>query len=287
MTRRTHDRRLRLRPCAETTNLFLYLLAVLAPRYGIGIWGVVVMSNHYHLGCTDHEGRLPAFLQALDALFARALNVLQDRHDALWSGGKPHVAMVADEGAVFEKVGYMAANPVAARLVEHGRDWPGVRSTAQDYAKPTPCKRPTFFFDAEGNMPEEAALTFEVPPLCAHLERGHFIRAVCDAVAEAEETARTNNSGKPYLGEARCRGVDPMAEPSAPEAGGKRKAGIVIATDDASRREVDEALEAFLEAYSIARNEYLEGNRDTRWPRGTWFRVVIDRCPCAAPGPAG
>ena len=197
VTRRTHDRRLRLRPCAETNALFLYLVAVLAPRYGIGVWGIVVMSNHYHLGCTDHDARLPAFLQALDSLLARALNVHQDRHDSLWSGGKPHVAVVADEGAVYEKVGYMAANPVAARLVEHGRDWPGVRSSAQDYGHARTYKRPGFFFDSDGDMPAEATLALEAPPHCAHADRGDFIRAACDAVASAEETARSQNAGKP------------------------------------------------------------------------------------------
>ena len=279
---------MRLVPDAETNGLLRYLLAALAPRFGIGVWGVVVMSNHYHLGLVDHEGRLPAFLQLLDALLARALNLRQDRRDSLWSSEKPHVAIVADEGAVFEKIGYMAANPVSARLVEHGREWPGVRSSPQDFGVAQTHARPAFFFDPQGSMPAEATLTLEIPPLCAHHGSGRFHRLACDAVAAAESEARRNNADKPYVGAARCRAVDPMEEPRTPEPGGRRRAGSVIATDEATRKELDAMLEAFLAAYAEARVRFLAGERDTPWPRGTYYRVVIDRCPChKAPGPSG
>ena len=288
VTRRTHQRRMRLVPDAATNGLLSYLIAALAPRFGIGVWGVVVMSNHYHLGIVDHEGRLPAFLQLLDALLARALNLQQGRKDSLWSGDKPHVAVVADEGAVFEKLGYMAANPVAARLVEQGRDWPGVRTSPQDFGSARTYPRPTFFFDPDGRMPAEATLTLEVPAMCAHHGAGGFHRLACDAVAAAESEARLANAGKPYLGAARCRAVDPMDEPKKREAGGRRRAGSVIATDEASRKDLDAALEAFLAVYAETRARFLAGERDVHWPRGAYYRVVIDRCPCHdAPGPAG
>jgi REP element-mobilizing transposase RayT len=38
-----------------------------------------VLSNHYHLVVTDPDARLPAFMQYLDSLVARAMNA------SLWS----------------------------------------------------------------------------------------------------------------------------------------------------------------------------------------------------------
>ncbi len=48
--------------------------------------------------------------------------------DAFWSAEQLNAVEIADRDACIDAVGYVLANPVAAGLVEHGRDWPGVRS---------------------------------------------------------------------------------------------------------------------------------------------------------------
>ncbi|HEY7725075.1 MAG TPA: hypothetical protein VH880_07070, partial [Anaeromyxobacteraceae bacterium] len=74
VTRRCAQRQFLLKPSKTTTDVFLYLLAVAARRFGIEVHAFCVLSNHFHLVVTDPHARLPAFHQFLDALVARALN---------------------------------------------------------------------------------------------------------------------------------------------------------------------------------------------------------------------
>jgi REP element-mobilizing transposase RayT len=52
----------------------LYVLAVAARRFGVLVHAFCVLSNHLHLLVTDPDARLPAFMQYLDSLVARAVN---------------------------------------------------------------------------------------------------------------------------------------------------------------------------------------------------------------------
>ena len=54
LTRRTLERRYFLRPDARTNAILLYLVAVAAARYGIGIIAFVFMSSHY-LCSAEHK----------------------------------------------------------------------------------------------------------------------------------------------------------------------------------------------------------------------------------------
>src|SRR5262245_5097062 len=73
VTRRCAQRQFLLKPSKTTSEVFLYVLAVAAERFGIQVHAFCVLSNHFHLVVTDPQARLPAFHQFLDALVARAL----------------------------------------------------------------------------------------------------------------------------------------------------------------------------------------------------------------------
>ncbi len=74
VTRRCTQRQLLLTPSRTVNDVFLYVLALAATRYGIRVHAFCVLSNHYHLVVTDPGANLPAFQQFLDALVARAVN---------------------------------------------------------------------------------------------------------------------------------------------------------------------------------------------------------------------
>ena len=84
VTRRCVQRQFLLRPSRNTNQVFLYLLALAARRFGMHIHAFCVLSNHVHLVVTDPDARLPAFHQFLDALVARALNAALGRWEAFW-----------------------------------------------------------------------------------------------------------------------------------------------------------------------------------------------------------
>src|SRR5512133_1221414 len=85
VTRRCSERRFFLRPSRLTNDIFLYVLAVAARRYGVLVHAFCVLSNHCHLIVTDEEGRLPAFMQYLDSLVARAVNASLGHFESLWA----------------------------------------------------------------------------------------------------------------------------------------------------------------------------------------------------------
>lgn len=91
VTRRCTQRRFLLVPRKPVREVFGYCLAVAARRHGIQLHGFAVLSNHHHLVLTDPRAELPAFLQLLHSLVARALNCHYGRWENLWSSQRPSV----------------------------------------------------------------------------------------------------------------------------------------------------------------------------------------------------
>jgi REP element-mobilizing transposase RayT len=131
VTRRCAQRQFLLKPRAAVNQAFPYLLAVAALRYGVQVHAYCVLSNHLHLVVTDGEGRIPAFHQFLDALLARALNASLGRWEAFWAPNSYSAVARASAADVVAKAAYVLANPVAAGLVRHGREWPGPWSSPE------------------------------------------------------------------------------------------------------------------------------------------------------------
>src|SRR5512141_3450550 len=122
VTRRCFQRQFLLRPCATTNDIFLYVLAVAARRFGIAVHAFCVMSNHFHLVVTDPYARLPAFEQYLDSLVARAVNASLGRWESFWAPSSYSAVALATPEDIVDKAAYVLANPVAAGLVRRGDD---------------------------------------------------------------------------------------------------------------------------------------------------------------------
>ena len=77
MTARAVKRRFEFVPRREVVQIFGYLFALMADRFGMQVHEALCMSNHFHVLMTDVEGRLPEFMHDLDMLLARSLNALR------------------------------------------------------------------------------------------------------------------------------------------------------------------------------------------------------------------
>jgi len=126
VTRRCSERRFFLRPSYRTNAIFRYILAVAATRYDVRVHAFCVLSNHFHLVVTDPHARLPEFHRYLDALVARATNCSLGRWESFWDPDGYSAVRLESNADVMEKMVYVLANPVAAGLVRHGREWPGL-----------------------------------------------------------------------------------------------------------------------------------------------------------------
>jgi putative transposase len=283
ITRRCSERRFFLKPSPLTNEIFLYVLGVAAQRYHVLVHAFGVMSNHYHLLVTDPGGRLPEFMRYLDSLVARATNASLGRWEGFWASGASYSAVTpGDTDDIVRKAAYILANPVAAGLVENGRDWPGLWSAPEQLGSAKLiARRPKVFFSEEGDMPESVELVLTVPPGFASAEE--FQDRVAEATAALEAESRRELAAKKqgFLGRARVLAQKPFARPVSLEP--RRKLNPRVAARDKWKRiEALSALKEFLSAYRDAWSRRRAGLPDVVFPAGTYqLRVEHGVC-CAA-----
>jgi putative transposase len=282
VTRRCSERRFFLRPSRLTNEIFLYVLAVAARRYGILVHAFCVLSNHCHLIVTDVDAQLPAFMQYLDSLVARAVNASLGRFEGFWATDGSYSAVEPlDPADVIAKTAYVLANPVAAGLVRCGGDWPGLWSAPEQIgcAKLT-ARRPKLFFDPKSHMPDAVELELTTPP-GFHSPEG-FRALVADALAalEQQHCAEAASEGRRFLGAARVLAQNPFARPSAGEPRFELKPRIA-ARDKWRRIEALSRLKSFLQAYRQSWLDRRSGIPDVQFPAGTYLLRIMHGVQCA------
>jgi REP element-mobilizing transposase RayT len=280
VTRRCSQRQFLLRPSKLTNQVFLYLLAVAAERYGIEVHAYCVMSNHYHLVVTDPHARLPGFQQYLDGLLGRALNVLLGRREDFWGPDSFSAVELTSPHDIVDKAAYTLANPVAAGLVKAAHRWPGLWSSPDVIgAVERPVSRPNHFFDPKGSMPGSIPLEITTPPGFTSAEA--FREQLRAALAQKEAEAVKNRGS--FLGRARVLAQKTNAVARRVEPLGQINPRIA-AKDKWKRIEALGRLVSFLSDYRQALREWREGHREVAFPAGTYQMRVACGVVCAGAG---
>lgn len=281
VTRRCSERRFFLKPSKLTNAIFLYVLAVAAERYRIAVHAFCVMSNHYHLLVTDPEARLPAFVQYLDALVARATNAALGRWEAFWSAAASYSAVAHDSAEdVVRKAAYVLANPVTAGLVRTGREWPGLWTAPEQLGTARfVAQRPAGFFREDGAMPASAELALSLPAGFTSAEEfGELVSAAAQELeARAHRTHAAEQRG--FLGRTRVLAQKPRGRPM-PSTPHRQLNPRVACVDKWKRIETLSRLASFLQAYREAREALRRGARAI-FPAGTYLLRVSLGVPCA------
>ncbi len=284
VTRRCSERRFFLRPSRAVNDIVRYVLAVATERYGVAIHAFCVLSNHLHLVVTDIKGNLPAFEQYVGSLIARAVNSLHGHWEHFWSPGSYSAVKLLEPSDTLAKIAYVLANPVAAGLVRHGADWPGLWSAPEQIgADPITVTRPAHFFRAEGDMPETAKLQLVCPPGFESVDA--FRRELVAALTKLEDEAskKLATEGRSFLGARKVLAQRPGAQPTTDEP--RRELNPRIAGRDKWKRmEAIGRLKEFVRAYRRALDEFTNGVRNTIFPAGTYWMRVAYGVRCAASG---
>jgi REP element-mobilizing transposase RayT len=282
VTRRCTQREFLLKPSALTNQIFKYVLAVAAARYGILIHAVCAMSSHYHLVLTDPDANLPEFARVLDGVVARALNSFYGRRENFWAPCSYSAVELVSPEDVIEKIAYTLANPATAGLVELGRQWPGVWSHPRSMGRPgETIERPGHYFVHEGSMPERAILAYSPPPCVESLER--FQARVMARVGELERAASSDRSARKVkvVGARRVLRQRHTARPVSDEPLGALNPRIA-AMDRPTRVEALHHLMHFLERHREALLRYCAGSRGAIFPHGTYLMRVRFGVACAS-----
>jgi hypothetical protein len=271
ITSRAINRTFFFAPTAVITQLFMFLLGVYAKRRGILLYGVVLMSNHYHLLGLDVRGNLPDFVRDLNSIFARALNVHHGKDDKIWSGDGYHLVRPINPEDVMHRMVYLAANPAAAGLVNRAEEFPGAIVTPAIVGVTKSYQRPDFFFSERGPWPEVIEVTFEVPD-CMEMTRSAYIAAFSSALKQREWQHRRERraTGKGVVGAGACRLVTPAERAKTGEKNGRQKFAIAC-KDDLCRVAAIGRVRAFREAYLVALEEWREDVSGVVFPHGSWW----------------
>jgi len=281
-TRRCILRSFLLTPCDEVNQVLLYTLGLYQPQFGIELHAVTALSNHMHLVLTDVLGVLPEFFLRVNGTIARALNVFRCRRDSFWEG-KPYGRVeLLDDGTVIDKMVYVAANPVAAGLVDRGEKWPGIRlfpdASGRVVIRVT---KPEFFFREEDGLPDEVEVVIERPKTDDDVDHGEFAAQLDEAIGYREKELRGDaaDGGRSFLGVQRVKEQDPFARPTTEEAIGGINPLFASRNKETVHRAKAEHAE-WVDNYADALVGYLRRDRDVVFPSGAWWMRVFHKVRC-------
>jgi putative transposase len=277
-----------MRPDKETSNAFIYCLAVSAARFGIGVIGFGTMSNHYHAVVVDREGCFPGFLQFFHRIFAVHQNALRGRWEAFWSPNEqPSAVELLRGNDLVEKLVYAITNPIKDGLVDRVEQWPGAACfPALTRGASLPATRPKRFFREDGAFPEVASLELAASPFHGDLLQSEWAKLVQDAVEREVVSIRDARikAGRRVVG---AKAVLAQHWNDAPETHEPRRTmnPHVACRDKWRRIEALQRNRAFLEAYRDARREWLLGVKNVEFPFGVWALRNFPGVKCAAAPP--
>jgi REP element-mobilizing transposase RayT len=280
VTRRCTQRQFLLKPSKLTTQIFTYCVAVMAARTSIQIHAVVVMGNHWHVVLTDPYGKLPKFLENVHKLVAKAVNASLGRWENLWATEPPSLVELSSSEDVIDKVAYLAANPVAAGLVDRPQRWPGLLAYSPSHSHTV--ERPKVFFRPNGSMPATARLDIVRAPMLAEMTQSDYGAALEAAIVHRVHEARAalKNQGRSFMGE---REVLRQKTTDSPQSWAVRR-GLrprVAAKNKWRREEALQRLKDWEDAYRVALAAWSSGQRDVIFPHGTYALRVREGVACA------
>ncbi|NJK33437.1 MAG: hypothetical protein HC927_14110 [Deltaproteobacteria bacterium] len=270
ITRRCSERRFFLLPSHETAKVFEYALARAARITGVQLHAWMVMSNHYHLVCTDPCGRLPEFVRLLNSLVARALNFHYKRKESFWKSGSYSAVQLCSKSAVLDKIAYTLANPVVDGLVPWVSHWKGAHSFGMEFDTEHRVLWPVSLSGFRKSMPEAETLRLVTPP--SYSTAAEILAALREELDERTTAikAQFKAERRRFLGMNAVWAQSWEDAPSTPACSG----GISprFATKDPGvLRQAVRQWRAWLSAYRLALLAFREGVRDVVFPAGTYL----------------
>jgi hypothetical protein len=274
VTRRCTQRQFLLRPDAETSNAFVYCLALAAHRAHMQVVAFLAHSNHHHTIVVDTDGRMPEFLEGFHKLFAKHQNALRGRWENFWASEATSVVELLDPEDILAKMTYALTNPVKDHLVQRADQWPGASSLRANLdGRSLHAFRPWRFFRKNGALPDSLTLTCVRPPGFEHLGHDQW-RALLEDRMRAVELSATHQrraQGIQVLGRGQVLRQRPTERPRSHEPR-RRLSPRIAAMNRWARIEALQRNKTFVAAYRAARDLWLAG-LDAVFPTGTyWLR---------------
>jgi len=279
VTRRVTQRKFFLRPWKKKTvaKAIRYCIARAASLTGVKVHVVVVMSNHYHIICTDPLGLIPYFAEILNKNLGRCLNALHGRWENFWAAGSgPSYVRLPTRKAVLRECAYALANPVEAGLVSSRDQWPGELLEQPGRYK---AEKPDWFFRSEevgGKLPDTLFLELTPAPVAdtAH-EAIELVKQATDAREEMLRQ-RLKAKGRRFMGVEAVLRQQIHDNPDSSEI--RRTLSPTLACRDKWRRIEELQIQStFKRDHRQAMERWMAGERGVVFPFGTYKMRVIHK----------
>ena len=91
-------------------------------RFGVRVEAATIMSTHYHAILLGATPGISSALQWFHSRYARALNRRRSRFSHVFA--ERFSCKTVEEDQVYDRCGYVLANPIKAGLCARMQDWP-------------------------------------------------------------------------------------------------------------------------------------------------------------------
>ncbi len=173
---------------------------------------------------------------------------------------------------VIDKAAYINVNAVEAGLVSHAKKWPGVHVRASEMGRLSlRVRRPRFFYDPDGRMPEEVTVTFTLPKVwdAEPEELRTRIEQECNRREQAIRD-RFRAQGRKFIGAKRVRRQSPRSAPKTWERWFELNPHVAC-KDTSLRVRFLKWRKDRQRRYEEKRAAMLEGRKDVVFPEGTYM----------------
>jgi putative transposase len=269
ITRRATQREFWLKPTPQTTQIFLYCIAMAAQKTGVRLNAACVMSNHWHAIVSDPHTRVAEFYAWVHKYVAKAVNCSRGRWENLWSSEKTGVIRLETPEDVLDKTVYTLCNPVSAKLIARAENWKGVWLYRQSHSQIV--KRPEVYFKEEGTMPETVALTIHQATDFENMSIDAYEKQIAEKIASEE----SNIADEMIAANKKFMGIDAvLRQPhrDRPKSLEIRR-GVnprFAAKDKEVRIHSIKRYEQFVSQYCESLKAWRQGNREVIFPAGTY-----------------
>lgn len=297
ITVRTVQSRFLLRLTEIVVKTIIGVIARAQERYEVAVIDVKQMNSHLHLLCFFEDGQqMSRFMRYVNSNLARKVGRLAGWSGPFWERRYSHVVVTEEEAAQVERLKYCLQNGCKEGLVWKPHDWPGATGVNAMLSGEMKIEGEwldlTLMFHARErgestatkNFVKRHTLKLSKLPCWEHLNDDDYCKHVQGLVETiADETAAMHErNGSVPLGVRELRKLRPNQRAANP---GRSPKPLVHAASRERRRRFREAWRLFVESFLAASQRLREGDRDAKFPPGS-FPPRLPFVPLTA-GPSG
>jgi hypothetical protein len=274
------------KPDEEVRQIIGVAIGRAQKKYPVKIYWIVFNINHKHIATAplsddpEHIKNVARFHQLFNSLVSRGVNKRYKREGALYSS-RNRTSEATDDQSLEKQLFYSITNPVKDGLVEETAQWKQYSS----YEQLATGKVEKFRYidwtawhkaggKKKGLSPDDFAeeVEVELSPIPAwegmeaHEREAHFRREIQKLEQEFKELRE--KEGKQVIGPTELEKIDPRTRPETEKE--KTRKPLCHSSTKEGADNYREKLKAFLEKYYYASSQWLAGNHEVEFPRGSF-----------------